>query len=411
MDGLHTRRAGWKDKVLVAIFGTVIAAPFTVQLMHLDPAPNEMENRRLAPFPRLAFTARAIDAFPEGFEKYFRDHFGLRSELIRWHHLWKLRLLNVSPSPNVVLGKDGWLFDAELITYLQAPPLTEAELEKWRIVFEEKERFASQAGAAYFLVFAPSPPSIYSEVLPDWVRRRTTETRLDQLLQHLRIRTRISVIDLRGPLLEAKSQVRLYHRTDSHWNDHGAYIAYQKIMESVAMRVHGTDPLPRSSFKSIVRVRPGGDTARMLALPDLLTEENLELAPLIPRRARIIEWLPEHSAPPPAAFSMETGDDSKPCAVVFHDSFAYASLYPFLAEHFSEVWFHWNHYFGPGLQVSHGRGMVLWNPDRMATARRGLKPSVVIQEFAERSLLFEPPEVWSRTAEGSSATAVNALLE
>ena len=401
----HNVATTWRDRAVIGIFLLVIATPLGAKLMRFEPAAPQLENRRLAKLPSLSLSTKSLDAFPAAFEAYYKDHFGLRSQFIRWHHIVKLRLLRVSPSPNVVLGKDGWLFDDDMIAYVQARPFTNAELEEWRMFFEEKERFASAEGAAYFLAFAPSPTSIYSEALPDWVRRPDPESRLDQLLRHLRTQSRLSVIDLRGPLLQAKSQIRLYHRTDSHWNDHGAYVAYREIMQAVAKQFPGTDPLPRSAFEPRVQIRPGGDIARMLALPDLLREESLDLVPLTPRRSRIVEWLPEGSAPPPAAFSMQSGDESKPSAVVYHDSFTYASLYPFLAEHFSEVWFHWSHYYGPGLQVSLGRGEPLWNLTRMATMRRGLRPAVVIQEFAERSLLYEPLHPWAETVEGAASAA------
>ena len=172
-------------------------------------------------------------------------------------------------------------------------------------------------------------------------------------------------------------------------------------METVASRFPAIRALPIADFAFRSRTGTGGDIAQMLALPDLLREEYLELEPLTPRQARIAEWIPEGSPPPPASFSMQSRDDAKPSAVVYHDSFMFASLYPFLAEHFSETWFHWNHYYGPGLQVSVGDGVPLWNTRRLAGAGTGPKPDIVIHEFAERSLLYEPLSTWEETKEGA----------
>jgi alginate O-acetyltransferase complex protein AlgJ len=389
------------DRVLVSIFLLMIALPSIANLLRLESRVPQLENRRLTAFPALSLDATKLAAFPSAFEAYYNDHFGLRNQFIRWHNILKLRALHVSPSRHVILGKENWLFDDDTVAYYCAPTLTTAELEKWERAFEERARFVAAEGAAYVLVFVPTSTSIYPEFLPDWVKRQNHETRLDQLLRQLRAHSQISIVDLRDSLLKAKSGARLYHRTDSHWNDHGAHVGYGEIMRTVARQFPGTDPLPPSAFEPRVVTTPGGDIARMLALPDVLTEEALELLPRTPRRSRIAEWLPEGTAPPPTAFRMKLDDYSKPRAIIFHDSFTYASLYPFLAEHFGDVWFHWNHYFGPGLQVSIRRGQPLWNPQRMAAPDGEWRPDVVIQIFAERFLLYKPLSLWAETDEGS----------
>jgi alginate O-acetyltransferase complex protein AlgJ len=384
------------DKVLVAMFVMVMTLPLAARLTHFEPATFNGENRRLAPFPPLSLSADSINAFPAAFEAYYSDHFGLRSHFIRWHHMLKLRLLHVSPSPSVVLGKDGWLFDEDTVAYYRALPLSAEELEKWRKFLEEREEFVAAEGAACFQVIAPSPCSIYPEYLPDSVRRHERETRLDQILNYMRRYSRVKILDLRAALLEAKSTGRLYNRTDTHWNDLGAYVAYREIMRAVAGRIPGCDPLPPNAFDIRRESAPGGDIARLLALPDLIPEEQVRLVPRALRRSRVAEWLPEGSAPP-AAFCMKLDDLSRPRAIVFHDSFTYASLYPFLAEHFSEIWFHWNHYFEPGLRTqlwSQARGDFLWNPGMMDAPSQAQKPLIVIVEIAERQMLYDPPPTW-----------------
>jgi hypothetical protein len=48
--------------------------------------------------------------FPDQFDAYFRDNFGWRDRVIRWHHLFKYRALGQSPVSDVIVGRDGWLF-------------------------------------------------------------------------------------------------------------------------------------------------------------------------------------------------------------------------------------------------------------------------------------------------------------
>jgi alginate O-acetyltransferase complex protein AlgJ len=395
----HHREPSWADWVIVSIFLTMMVLPVAVTLAHREPAASEQENRNLSRLPTVAWSAKSINDFPASFEAYYNDHFGLRNQFIRWHHLWKLRVLNVSPSPAVVLGQQGWMFDKETVDYLRARPLTFEELEKWRAYFEEKERFVAAEGVKFILVIPPSTSTVYPEYLPRWSTGSLHGTRLDQVLRHMETHSRIRILDLRPALIEAKTTARLYQRTDTHWNDRGAYIGYREIIESIARDLPEVGrPAPLSEFEARTQIAAAGDVARLTGLADLFGEERLELVPRMPRHSKITEWFPE-GARFPATFCMKIEGSSKPRAIVFHDSFTHASLFPFLAEHFSEVWFHWSHYFDAGLTVpvfSHARGEFRWQPGMMTQRPGRPKADIVILEIAERLLSYDPMPTWEQ---------------
>ena len=81
---------------------------------------------------------------------------------------------------------------------------------------------------------APNKQSIY----PEELRKNGTylTSRLDDFLARLTPEARSMFIDPRPELRAAKPRhdVPVYHPTDSHWNDLGAFIAYQKIVEVLA---------------------------------------------------------------------------------------------------------------------------------------------------------------------------------
>jgi len=79
--------------------------------------------------------------------------------------------------------------------------------------------------------FAANKHSIYPEHLPGSLRPVSEKRRLDQLLDYMGARSDVRLIDVRPALLEAKKEKRVYHWTDSHWNDLGAYHAYRAVME------------------------------------------------------------------------------------------------------------------------------------------------------------------------------------
>jgi hypothetical protein len=191
------------------------------------------------------------------------------------------------------------------------------------------------------------------------------------LFAHLRAHTRVEFLDLRGALRAAKSGGRVYWRTDTHWNDRGAFVGYQAIMTHLARSWPQLAPLGADAFEPHVRPVSGQDLAHVFGLPDVLTDQFEELRPRIPRRARqvlAVAKVPDRWR----RLVMERDDVGSGAlrAVVFHDSFMRA-LHPFLSEHFVRVVYDWRR-----------------QPDvRLIETER---PDVVIHEVAERFLMGPP---------------------
>jgi len=227
-------------------------------------------------------------------------------------------------------------------------------------------------GIAYVFVVAPDKPAIYPEFLPVSLRRAAGPSRTDQLVAMLRARSTVTVVDLRQGLLEAKARGRVYHRTDSHWNDPGAAVAYRQIVEAVRAQAPAVPPAePDAAFTVVARDIPGMDLAEMTGLTGLVTETSLTLVPVVPRVARIVE--PVHPDSQFADGRIVTAIDRSalPRAVVYRDSFG-SALVPFLAEHFS-------------------RTVFLWEYDVTPATVRAERPQVVIQEWAGRRLYTRLP--------------------
>ena len=43
----------------------------------------------------------------------------------------------------------------------------------------------------------------------------------------------MQVLDLREPLRRAKAERRVYHRTDTHWNEAGAFVVYTENLRAL----------------------------------------------------------------------------------------------------------------------------------------------------------------------------------
>jgi alginate O-acetyltransferase complex protein AlgJ len=377
--GEPARTARWEDWTLNFFFVSAIALPLTAMLLDLDSSFPLEENRALASRPELKFDRGALAQFPSKFEAYFNDQFGLRRRLIHWLNIVKVAGLGVSPSAKVILGKNHWLFyrEFDLDYYRVLKPLTPDLVEKWRRGLEARRDWLAARGIPYLVVFARSKSTIYPEYMPPVYNRLHAESRLDQLMAELRAHSSLTVIDLRDPVLKAKALDQVYYRTDSHWNNYGAYAGYTKIMEVLSAWFPQIKAIARSEFTDVKISEPGRDLAMMLAMRKYYWETYTDLKLMRPSLGRQVPQAATAKAlvtnGPDLVF--EHPDPKLPRAVMFRDSFA-DLLIPLLSEHFQHIVFSWQ-----------------YTLDRDVVERE--KPDVVIQEMVERELmddwLFDRP--------------------
>ena len=367
-------RALVDDVLTSVVLCLALWTPIGVGLLSPDATVSLAEQRRLAELPELSFGPARLAALPAELSRYWDDHLGLRDFLIRSHARLSIGVLGRSPSSSLLVGRDGWFFLGTPEPVRQARGLARfapGEIERWQMVLEERRDWLARRGIPYVVAIAPNKHTIYGEFLPAGLPRVHEETQLDALARHLSEHSSVEFIDLRGPLLAAKPDQRIYHRTDTHWNDLGAYRAYAEILAAVKRRLPGLEagPLPVQRRERSV---PGLGLVRSVGLENVYREETVELRP-VPARARVA---PEHERTyrererrqRPLAF--EVPDPDLPRAVVFRDSFANA-LIPFLSEHFR-------------------RTLYVWSPDVDPAIVEAERPDVVIQEIAERFLSRAP---------------------
>jgi alginate O-acetyltransferase complex protein AlgJ len=381
------------DGLLVATFIAAIVLPGASMLLSPANDAPSFEKRRLAERP--AFPRSRVDVltFPARLEAWFNDRFGLRDALIRCHNLAKLHDLGVSPqtaqavvepglptsalasvSSQVIPGKQGWLFfagDRMIDDYRGTRPFDGDELDAWVEAVSARDRWLRERDIHYLLVIAPNAQSVYPEFLPDTIRKIGHQSRLDQLLSALRDRTSIEILDLRPSQMEAKSRERCYQKTDTHWNDVGAFFGYRAIVGR--LQESGLNLGEARSWDDFTVERKhthGGDLATMLGLADWIEEEGIYLKPKV---ERIAKWPKASDGIPGSTAVSEMPGNDRPRAVMFHDSFA-LHLMPLLSEHFARVRYRWTYDFDPELVEAE-------------------QPDVVIEEFVERILPVRKPSM------------------
>jgi hypothetical protein len=354
--------------VIVVLFLLTIGLPLTVNLAGGDGAEVGVENREFAPFPRLEPSLGGVVAYVGGVNSWFADHFGFRSRLVRWYGETRVYWLGVSPSSSVLRGRDGWLFyadDGALEDISNEVLLTPEEVATWRETVVRAQRWCRAYGLAYVFTVLPDKHSVYTEELPGTLTRLQPTSRMDQVLNA--VSDTAAAVDVRPALDRGKRHERLFHLTDTHWNDRGAFLAYQLIIQAV----HNQNPrVPeawrRTDFVAESHEVRGMDLARMMGLSHVLSETDLRLVPKRPRQAVVLEPVGGVASAEAGRIVTEIPGSNLPRAVIIRDSFT-SRLAPFLAEHFS-------------------RAVFLWQNDFDADAIRRERADVVIQEIVGRHL-------------------------
>lgn len=353
-------RQSISSAIASAVLVLAIVVPLGGTVLGIEGGDQAAENRQLASFPPVPRSWRALVDFPGGFESWFDDHFAFRKDMVRWFGETRYFWLGVSPTPSVVIGRDSFLFfgvDESVDDYANARPFTERELLNWRVSITKLRDYFQRRGISYVFTIAPDKYLVYPEEFPESVRQVNPTSRTDELYSAL-LDTRV-VADLRPVLDHAKARERIYYLTDTHWNDRGAFAAYQAIVDAVrAQNPRVPPPWPRSDFESGSREVRGQDLAGMMGLSRVMHEDELPLIPKRPRQARVVE--PEGANPrePIGRLVTEIPGSALPRAVVFRDSFT-DGLAPFLSEHFSRVLYLWQNDVDPDIVLSEHADVVI----------------------------------------------------
>lgn len=359
--------------LLVAAFIGILVTPPVANLLGADGADPDAENRTLAAFPEAGATWKSATGFLPGLDAWFTDHFAFRATLVRWYGITRYLWLGVSSSSAVAPGPRGWLFyidDGGLEDFTNQDLLSEHAIQNWRDTIVRAQRWCRARGIAYAFTILPDKGAIYPELFPRTARRVTRLSRTDQVITA--ITDTGAAIDVRQALLDEKRRVRVFQKTDTHWNSRGAYIGYRTIIEALRLQVPAIPPArPESDFTAVTRTIPGMDLAGMMGLTRVLGEEDLRLESKQKRQYIVVEPKGNIVEAGEPRIVTEIPGSTLPRAVVFRDSFT-SAMAPYFSEHFSRV-------------------VYLWRNDFAVEEIEKESPDVVLQEIVGRHLQWFIP--------------------
>lgn len=334
--------------LLTVIFLLSLAAPCVLMLSGPAGTISASEKRKLATFPEFAFSFSYLLDFPKNFEKYLQDNFGLRDRLVIAYNALFVKVFASSPRSDVILGRDNWLFlrtDRVLEDFMGLRLKTDTELARIKNTLESRQAWLAEKHIRYLFVPIPNKINVYPEKLPPSHQKAGGETAYDQLTRYLAAKAPdVNLVALLPIFREEKRNGQLYYKTDTHWNEYGAYIAYREIAKRLSAWFPDLAPLPLSRIELGTKAYQG-DLSQILHLESWLTEATPSL------QIKDICWGAGYTRVdgyrqanlPYQQFKAGEIDRAgcpgkKLKAVVIHDSFG-AYLRNLLLQHFQEVFF------------------------------------------------------------------------
>ena len=251
--------------ISIALFMTILILPtFIWGIGKLLPGkPIEVlnydldENRNLASFPTQFHPTYGTDL-----EAFYNDHLPFRSVIISANR--KLTAATEKPYDEIISpflvktfyskpsddgelaveymppklhnnltieGRDGWLFfgtEENLNDYLGNNILSDEELELYLSKMVKLNELCKAQGKELYFFIPPNKTQVYPEKMPSYtiVDRYT---RVQRLVDYVQENSDVKIVYPIQELTDAKEDMQVYLKTDTHWNEAGAYIGTQAL--------------------------------------------------------------------------------------------------------------------------------------------------------------------------------------
>lgn len=191
------------------------------------------ENRQLSEFPSPKTEEGKINVeWLSQAGDYFQEHFAFRNELVTGNALLHGRLLETSTADGVIQGKNGWLYYKDsLDDYLGQELLSDRSLFNIAHMLSMTQQALEEKGVNFLFTIAPNKNSLYGDNMPYYDKLKVSDQTNRENLESWLKTEKVAYADLYQALME-EDEV-LYHARDSHWNNKGAALAADVLMDAL----------------------------------------------------------------------------------------------------------------------------------------------------------------------------------
>lgn len=190
------------------------------------------ENRTLSEWPAFVKEGRLNRNYLQEVGAYFNDHFAFRNDMVAANALIMSNVFGQSAVDTVLTGTDHWLYYTDsLDDYLGQEVISEREAYHIAHNLEIVQKKLKQKNIEFAFTIAPNKNSLYDDHMPYYYRKKAGNINNRVLVEPLLEKLSVSYINL-YEAFEKQDEV-LYRKQDSHWNEKGAVLAYNTILDAL----------------------------------------------------------------------------------------------------------------------------------------------------------------------------------
>ncbi len=223
-----------KSKAWIIIFIILFVTPhitFYIFKPLLDDT--DYEKREKATLP--VFNRSNFTEYGSLFEEFYADNLPYRNELIQMNNLLSYSVLGESASKQIIIGEKGWLFYKEGITdYKGINHYSEDMLVGIAESLERASAYLEKRNTRLIVMFAPNKETVYSDYIPNYIKRVSEKTKTDLLVEYLEDNTDIDIVYPKEELCRLGKDYQLYYKNDTHWNNLGAFVGVQRLCTKIS---------------------------------------------------------------------------------------------------------------------------------------------------------------------------------
>ena len=176
------------------------------------------------------------------------------------------------------------MFMQQIPDWMGTNLLSESQKERVSNAIREKVKFCEYNGIELIYMVVPNQCLLYPEIMDEErFPRSTADVTLYEQFAEIATAAGATVLDVYSVFEEHKNdEFKLYHKTDSHWTEYGAYWGYYTLMTEIAKTYPDAAPLEiEGNMRFYTQEVEAGD---------MMTYFGIENH-LVPETATFMEWL------------------------------------------------------------------------------------------------------------------------
>lgn len=306
-------------KITLYIFLVILVIPNILMVFNINDYFKVGENRNLRKFSNINIKnpIQAIKTF-----KYaYMDNFGLKNISFSIYSFIKSEFLNESALPNkTIKGKNGWYFlgNSEGNVLNNSVGLNKINNKEWIIANQNIDNLFNKMnnlGVPFYFLLTRHKHEIYSEYLPFKIKNQRSkfDTIIDYWIK------KYPIIDLKNCILDNKKNGQLYHKTDTHWNELGAYYGFNELIGNLKPKF---PDLNKINIEDYTIVSKKVDQLDLTAMLNKKLEENIFLL----EKKEKSPIIASEYIYPKAVSNQFINPNKKYKVIIFRDSFSLAMM-------------------------------------------------------------------------------------